>query len=81
MGLTVEKRPILVEELATFQEVGACGTAVVLSPIGRIDDPGTGKSYTFGNDSAGPVSEKLYKKLKGIQWGDEPDTYGWMETV
>lgn len=81
MGLTVEKRPILVEELATFQEVGACGTAVVLSPIGRIDDPGTGKSYTFGNGSAGPVSEKLYKKLTGIQWGDEPDTCGWMETV
>ncbi|MBR4716107.1 MAG: branched-chain amino acid aminotransferase, partial [Bacteroidales bacterium] len=50
MGMKVERRPIDVEELSTFQEAGACGTAAVISPIERLDDPETGKSYVFGKE-------------------------------
>ena len=82
MGMKVEQRPIPVEELATFEEAGACGTAAVISPIERIDDYDEKKSYIFSNDGKpGPISEKLYKKLRGIQYGDEPDTHGWVTVL
>ena len=79
MGMTVERRQIPVEELATFEEAGACGTAAVISPIERIDDYDEKISYVFSKDGKpGPISEKLYKKLQAIQYGDEPDTHGWV---
>jgi branched-chain amino acid aminotransferase len=82
MGMKVERRQIPVEELATFEEAGACGTAAVISPIERIDDYDEKKSYVFSKDGKpGPISEKLYKKLRGIQYGDEPDTHGWVTIV
>jgi len=81
LGMKVERRPIPEEELATFEEAGACGTAAVISPISRIDDPETGKSYTFGNGKPGPWSEKLYNKLRGIQYGTEPDEFGWTTII
>lgn len=82
MGLKVERRPIPVEELATFEEAGACGTAAVISPIERIDDYDTGVTYKFAkNGKPGPVCEKLYHKLQAIQCGDEPDLYGWVKIV
>jgi branched-chain amino acid aminotransferase len=82
MGLKVERRPIQEDELATFEEAGACGTAAVISPILRIDDLSENKSYEFSKDGkAGPVSEKLYNKLRAIQYGDEPDKYGWITVV
>ena len=80
MGLKVERRQIPEEELETFEEAGACGTAAVISPISKIDDLETGKSYVFG-DKPGPWSEKLYNKLRGIQYGTEPDTHGWTRVV
>ncbi len=82
MGMKVEQRQIPVEELATFEEAGACGTAAVISPIQRIDDYDEKKSYVFSHDGKpGPISEKLYKKLRGIQYGDEPDTHGWVTVI
>jgi branched-chain amino acid aminotransferase len=82
MGMKVERRQIPVEELATFEEAGACGTAAVISPIERIDDYDEKKSYVFSTDGKpGPISEKLYKKLRGIQYGDEPDTHGWVTVI
>lgn len=82
MGMKVERRQIPVEELATFEEAGACGTAAVISPIERIDDYDEKKSYVFSPDGKpGPISEKLYKKLRGIQYGDEPDTHDWVTIV
>jgi len=82
MGMKVERRQIPVEELATFEEAGACGTAAVISPIERIDDYDEKKSYVFSKDGKpGPISEKLYKKLRGIQYGDEPDTHGWVTVI
>ena len=81
LGMKVERRPIAEEELATFEEAGACGTAAVISPISRIDDPENGKSYQFGDGKPGPWSEKLYNKLRGIQYGTEPDEFGWTTII
>jgi branched-chain amino acid aminotransferase len=82
MGMKVEQRNIPVEELATFEEAGACGTAAVISPIERIDDYDKEISYVFSKDgNPGAISEKLYKKLQAIQYGDEPDTHGWITIV
>jgi len=78
MGLTIERRHVLVEELENFEEVGACGTAAVISPIKRIVDRESGKDYNFcPNGDAGPISTKLYKTLKGIQEGELEDKFGW----
>ena len=82
LGMKVERRQIPEEELATFEEAGACGTAAVISPIERIDDPETGKSYVFSKDGKpGPISTKLYNKLIAIQYGLEPDVHGWTRVV
>ena len=82
MGLKVERRPVAVEELATFEEAGACGTAAVISPILRIDDIAENITYQFCKDGQpGAISKKLYDKLRAIQYGDEPDVHGWVTIV
>ena len=82
MGMKIEVRPIPEEELSTFEEAGACGTAAVISPIERIDDLEIGKSYVFSKDGKpGPVCTKLYEHLRAIQYGDEPDNYGWVTVL
>lgn len=82
IGLKVERRQVPVEELATFEEAGACGTAAVISPILRIDDLSEDKTYQYCKDGkAGPISEKLYNKLRAIQYGDEPDTHDWVTVI
>lgn len=82
LGLTVERRPIPEEELATFEEAGACGTAAVISPIERIDDFENKKSYVIAKDGKpGPISTKLYQKLRAIQYGDEADTHHWVTVI
>jgi len=78
MGMKIELRNVPVEELDEFEEVGACGTAAIISPICMIEDRKTGKVYKFCKDrKAGPISTKLYNKLRAIQFGEEPDPYGW----
>ena len=82
LGMTVERRQIPEEELETFEEAGACGTAAVISPISRIDDLENNKSYVFSKDGKpGPISTKLYNKLRGIQYGTEPDIHGWTKVI
>jgi len=82
LGMKVERRHVPVEELSTFEEAGACGTAAVISPIERIDDYDMNITYMFANDGKpGPVCNKLYHKLRGIQYGDEPDTHGWVTVI
>ncbi len=82
LGLKVERRPIPEEELDTFEEAGACGTAAVISPISYIDDPEKGKRYTFSKDGKpGPVSAKLYEHLRGIQYGTVEDKHGWTTVI
>ncbi|MBN3035838.1 MAG: branched-chain amino acid aminotransferase [Bacteroidales bacterium] len=77
-GMRVEQRQVPIGELAEFEEVGACGTAAVVSPIKRIVDRETGQVYEYCKDGkAGPVSTKLYKTLKAIQEGEMEDSYGW----
>ena len=79
MGLEVERRPVAVEELSGFDEVGACGTAAIISPIKKIVDRQTQEVYEFCKDGkAGPVSEQLYKKLQAIQYGTDEDKHGWV---
>ena len=82
MGLTVEQRPVLLEELLEFEEAGACGTAAVISPIGRIDDVELDKSYVIAKDGKpGPVLTALYERLRAVQYGDLPDEYGWVTVL
>ena len=78
MGLVVEERPVPVEELASFEEAGACGTAAVISPIGYIFDIDTEEKVVYGNgEEVGPTCLKLYNRLQDIQYGREDDKFGW----
>lgn len=77
LGLQVEARPVEAAELGTFEEAGACGTAAVISPIGSVFDPESNHTYVYNNGETGPWCQKLYTKLRAIQYGEEPDTYGW----
>ena len=82
MGLTVEERQVPLEELSTFEEASACGTAAVCSPISEIHDLDTGDKYIFSpNGEPGPVTTALYNKLRAIQYGEEPDVHGWCEIL
>ena len=81
-GMNVEQRPIKVEELAVFDEVGACGTGAIIVPIKKIVDKKTDTVYEYGQSAKpGPITQKLYDTLLGIQYGDLPDTFGWIEMV
>ena len=82
MGMNVERRPIPVTELESFEEVGACGTAAVITPIRKIVDPDLNKFYDYSTDNKpGPISTKLYEHLTAIQFGDEEDKHGWVKHV
>jgi branched-chain amino acid aminotransferase len=82
MGMTVERRPVEVSELRAFEEVGACGTAAVITPIKRICDPSMNKIYEYCKDgNPGPVSCELYYKLTAIQNGDAKDKFGWIDII
>lgn len=82
MGMKVEQRHVPVEELDSFQEIAACGTAAVCSPVSEIHDLDTGKKYIISPDgNPGPVTTKLYEKILAIQHGEEPDTHGWCEII
>jgi branched-chain amino acid aminotransferase len=79
IGLKVERRPVEFAEISSFEEVGACGTAAVISPIGEIIDIDNNKTYKFCLDGKpGPVSTKLYNTLVGIQFGDVADPFDWV---
>lgn len=79
MGITVERRPIAFQEIANFAEIGACGTAVVITPIGRIvyED----KAFEYDREKCGPVLKKLYEELTRIQYGEVPDRHNWLMEV
>ena len=82
LGMKVERRPIPEEELSTFEEAGACGTAAVISPISYIDDLDNDKRYTISKDGQpGPISKKLYEMLRGIQYGTVEDKHNWITIV
>ncbi len=76
LGLKIDRRRIPFEELETFEEAGACGTAAIISPIKRIFDRAKNKSYEYGS-VAGPFSTKLYITLRAIQEGEIEDIHNW----
>lgn len=80
MGYGVEERQIPVEELATFEECGCCGTGAIIAPISEIYDMQTEKSYFYGRE-VGPISLALYKRLQDIQYGLAEDIHGWNTIV
>jgi len=82
LGLETEERPIdLRAELDTFEEVAACGTAAVLSPVGKIWFDDAWHSFYGDGETVGPVMQQLYDLLRQIQSGEKSDTFGWTVEV
>ncbi|MCI8718690.1 MAG: branched-chain amino acid aminotransferase [Lachnospiraceae bacterium] len=78
LGLEVEEREVLFEEVKDFAECGLCGTAAVISPVGKINDHGNEICFPSGMDDMGPVTKKLYDTLTGIQMGRIEAPKGWI---
>lgn len=81
LGLTVEHRPVKLEEVENFAECGLCGTAAVISPVGKIYDHGKEICFPSGIDNAGEITRKLYDTLTGIQKGEIPAPDGWIREI
>jgi branched-chain amino acid aminotransferase len=76
LGLECEEREVYFDEVRNFAECGLCGTAAVISPIGEM---GWGDRHIVVNGGKiGPLTQKLYDNLTGIQWGKLSDPYGWV---
>lgn len=78
LGLEAEEREVTLEELGDFAECGLCGTAAVISPVGKIVDHGKEICFPSGMSEMGPVTKKLYETLTGIQMGRLPAPEGWI---
>ena len=81
LGLEVEEREVLLEEVKDFAECGLCGTAAVISPVGKIVDHGKEICFPSGMENMGPTIQKLYDTLTGIQMGRIEAPQGWIYTV
>ena len=81
LGLKVEERKVRFEEVKDFAECGLCGTAAVVSPVGKINDHGKEICFPAGMDEMGPVTKKLYDTLTGIQMGRLEAPEGWIQVI
>ena len=81
LGLEVEERRIALDELGEFTECGLCGTAAVISPVGKIVDHGREICLPSGMNDMGPVTKQLYDTLRGIQMGTIPAPEGWIMEI
>ncbi|MBS5651167.1 branched-chain amino acid aminotransferase [bacterium 210917-DFI.7.65] len=81
LGLEAEEREIAFDEVKDFAECGLCGTAAVISPVGRIVDHGQEICFPAGMETMGPVTQKLYDTLTGIQMGRIEAPKGWIHVV
>ena len=81
LGLEVEERPVYFDEVKDFAECGLCGTAAVISPVGKIVDHGKEICFPSGMDEMGPVTKKLYETLTGIQMGRIEAPKGWIQVI
>ena len=81
LGLEVEERPVHKDELKDFAECGLCGTAAVISPVGKIVDHGTEICLPSGMTEMGPITKKLYDTLTGIQMGRIEAPEGWIYEI
>ena len=80
-GMTVEHRPVRFEELKDFAECGLCGTAAVISPVGKVYDHGEEICFPSGMEEMGPYTKKLYDTLTGIQMGTIEGPEGWVHEI
>ena len=81
LGLEVEQREVYFDEVKDFAECGLCGTAAVISPVGKIVDHGKEICFPSGMDEMGPVTKKLYETLTGIQMGRIEAPEGWIKVI
>ncbi len=81
LGMEVEEREVLFDEVKDFAECGLCGTAAVISPVGKIYDHGNEICFPSGMDEMGPVTKKLYDTLTGIQMGEIEAPEGWIKVI
>lgn len=81
LGMQVEHREVFLSELSEFAECGLCGTAAVISPVGKIVDHDKEICFPSGMDEMGPVTKKLYETLTGIQMGKMEAPEGWIKTI
>ena len=81
LGLEVEERPVALEEVKDMAECGLCGTAAVISPVGKIVDHGEEICFPSGMTEMGPITKKLYDTLTGIQMGRIPAPEGWIKVI
>ena len=81
LGMTVEHRQVRFDELGDFAECGLCGTAAVISPVGKINDHGREICFPSGMEEMGPVTKKLYDTLTGIQMGRIEAPEGWIVEI
>ena len=81
LGMKVEEREVLFDEVKDFAECGLCGTAAVISPVGKIVDHGHEICMPSGMDEMGPVTKKLYDTLTGIQMGRIEAPEGWIKVI
>ncbi len=81
LGMEVEEREVLLEEVKDFAECGLCGTAAVISPVGKVVDHGTEICFPSGMTEMGPVLKKLYDTLTGIQMGRLEAPEGWIREI
>lgn len=81
LGLEVEEREIAIDEVKNFAECGLCGTAAVISPVGKIINHGEEICFPSGMDKMGPITQKLYDTLTGIQMGRMEAPKGWIKVI
>ena len=81
LGLEVEERDVYVEELKDFAECGLCGTAAVISPVGKVVDHGKEICFPSGMEKMGPITQKLDDTLTGIQMGRIEAPEGWLKVI
>ena len=81
LGLEVEEREVYLDEVKDFAECGLCGTAAVISPVGKINDHGKEICFPSGMEEMGPVTKKLYETLTGIQMGRLDAPEGWIKVI
>ena len=81
LGLEAEEREVYLDEVADFAECGLCGTAAVISPVGKIVDHGKEICFPSGMTEMGPVTKKLYETLTGIQMGRIEAPEGWIQVI
>ena len=81
LGMKVEEREIYLDEVKDFAEAGLCGTAAVISPVGKIVDHGKEICFPSGMEKMGPMTQKLYDTLTGIQMGTVEAPKGWIYEI